>query len=179
MIRIEMAGLRNEAMPGLTPSNESGRNFRRSSAVAIASLFGVVSFQPPALSEADVFQQAVNYVFSGNINPQDAPEIVDRKSCVVVLRDPKFNRYIRYYLGRFNMDDAVFGKKYSGARPYYELDVKGDDVVFEYLNPDKKTVVQGYRSAQIPLPGDIDQTQKALRIIFTDYCKAEKPKAPF
>ena len=77
------------------------------------------------------------------------------------------------------MDDAIFAKKYSGSRPYYELDVKGEDVVIEYLNPDKKTVIQGYRSAQIPLPGDIDQAQKALRIIFNDHCKAEKPKAPF
>jgi hypothetical protein len=175
-----LAGLGNEAMLSLTPANESGRKFRRRSAVA--SLFGIVclvSLQTPALSEADVFQQAVNYVFTGSIDPQDGPEIVDRKSCVIVLRDPKFNRYIRYYLSRFNMDGAIFGKKYSGARPYYELDVKGDDVVIEYLNPDKKTVAQGYRSAQIPLPGDIDQTQKALRIIFTDHCKAEKPKAPF
>jgi hypothetical protein len=174
-----MAGLRNEAMLGLTPSNESGRNLRRSSAVAAASLFGIVSFQTPALSEVDVFQQAVNYVFVGNIDPQDGPEIVDQKSCVVILRDPKFNRYIRYYLSRFNMDDAIYSKKYSGPRPYYELDIKGDDVVFEYLDLDKKTVIQGYRSAQIPLPGDIDQTQKALQIIFTDYCKAKKPKAPF
>ena len=77
------------------------------------------------------------------------------------------------------MDGAIFGKKYSGSRSYYELDVKGDDVVIEYLNLDKKTVAQGYRSAQIPLPGDIEQTQKALRIIFTDHCQAEKPKAPF
>ena len=174
-----MAGLRNEAMRGLTRSNESGRNFRRPWAIAAASFLGIVSFQTPALSEVDVFQQAINYVFTGNIDPQDGPEIVDQKSCVIVLRDPKYNRYIRYYLSRFNMDDAIFGKKYSGSRPYYELDVKGDDVVIEYLNPDKKTVVQGYRSAQIPLPGDIDQTQKALRIIFTDHCKAEKPKAPF
>ena len=166
-------------MLGLTPANESGRNFRRSSAVAAASLFGVVSFQAPALSEADVFQQAVNYVFAGSIDPQDGPEIVDQKSCVVVLRDPKFNRYIRYYFGRFKMDDASFDKKYSGSRVYYEMDVKGDDVVIEYLNLDKKTVVQGYRSAQIPLPGDIDQTRKALGIIFADHCKAEKPKAPF
>jgi len=166
-------------MPGLTPANESGRKFRRRSAVAAASLFGIASLQTPALSEADVFQQAVNYIFTGSIDPQDGPEIVDRKSCVIVHRDPKFNRYIRYHLSRFNMDGAIFGKKYSGARPYYELDVKGDDVVIEYLNLDKKTVVQGYRSAQIPLPGDIDQTQKALRIIFTDHCKAEKPKAPF
>ena len=166
-------------MLGLTPANESGGNFRRRSAIAAASLFGLVCLQTPALAEVDVFQQAVNYVFTGNIDPQDSPEIVDRKSCVIVLRDPKFNRYIRYHLSRFNMDDAIFGKKYSGARPYYELDVKGDDVVIEYLNLDKKTVVQGYRSAQIPLPGDIDLTQKALRIIFSDHCKAEKPKAPF
>jgi hypothetical protein len=169
-------------MPSLTPANESGRKFRRRFAVAAASWFGMVSlvsWQTPAWSEADVFQQAVNYVFTGSIDPQDGPEIVDRKSCVIVLRDPKFNRYIRYYLTRFHMDDAIFGKKYSGSRPYYELDVKGDDVVIEYLNPDKKTVIQGYRSAQIPLPGDIDQTQKALRLIFTDPCKAEKPKVPF
>ena len=166
-------------MRGLTPSNGSGRNFRRLPAVAAASLFGIVSLQTPALPEVDVFQQAVNYVFAGTIDPQDGPEIVDRKSCVVVLRDPKFNRYIRYYLSRFNMDDAIFGKKYSGSHPYYELDVKGEDVVIEYLNLDKKTVAQGYRSAQIPLPGDIDQTQRALRLIFTDHCKAERPKAPF
>jgi len=178
MIRIGVAGLRNEAMLGLTPSNKSGRTFRRRSAVAAASLAGLVFLQTPALSEADVFQQAVNYVFTGNIEPTDAPDIVDLKSCVVVLRDPKFNRYIRYYLSRFNMDDAIFGKKYSGSRPYYQLDVKGDDVVIEYLNLDKKTVAQGYRSAQIPLPGDFEQTQKALRIV-TDRCKAEKPKTPF
>ena len=117
-------------MPSLTPAYESGRKFRRRSAIAAVSLFGIValvSLQTPALSEADVFQQAVNYVFTGNIEPQDGPEIVDRKSCVIVMRDPKYNRYIRYYLNRFNMDDAIFGKKYSGARPYYELDVKGDD----------------------------------------------------
>jgi hypothetical protein len=166
-------------MLGLTCSNASGGNFRKPSAVVAASLFAIVSLHTPALSEVDVFQQAVNYVFTGNIDPQDGPEIVDSKSCVIVLRDPKYNRYIRYYLSRFNMDDAIFGKKYSGSHPYYELDVKGDDVVIEYLNLDKKTVAQGYRSAQIPLPGDIDQTQKALRIIFTDHCKGEKPKVPF
>jgi hypothetical protein len=173
---------RSEAMPRLTSANASGRKFRRRAAAAAVSLFGMVSLvclQTPARSEADVFQQAVNYVFTGSIEPQDGPEIIDRKSCVIVMRDPKYNRYIRYYLNRFKMDDAIFGKKYSGARAYYELDVKGDDVVIEYLNPDKKTVAQGYRSAQIPLPGDIDQTQKALRLIFADYCKTEKPKAPF
>jgi hypothetical protein len=148
-------------------------------AVATVSFLGAVSLETPALAEADVFQQAVNYVFTGQVDPQSGPEIVDRKSCVVVLRDPHFNRYIRYYLSRFKMDDALFDKRYSGSRVLYEVSVKGDDTVIEYLNPDKSTVIQGYRSAQIPLPGDIDQTRKALRIIFTDYCKAETPKTPF
>ena len=95
------------------------------------------------------------------------------------MRDPKFKRYIRYYLGRFKMDNALFDKKYSGSRVSYELNVKGDDVVIEYLDLDKKTVIQGYRSAQIPLPGDIEQTRKALQIIFTDHCKLQRPQTPF
>ncbi|TMJ04285.1 MAG: hypothetical protein E6G97_07210 [Alphaproteobacteria bacterium] len=143
------------------------------------AFLGLVSLPPPALAEADVFQQAVNYVFTGQVDPQGGPEIVDRRSCIVVVRDPRFNRYIRYYLSRFKMDDALFDKTYAGSRVLYEVNVKGDDTVIEYLTPDKSAVIQGYRSAQIPLPGDIDQTRKALRIIFTDYCKAETPKTPF
>ena len=161
------------------PLNERGHRMRRSLAVAAFSFFGAVSLQTPAQAETDLFQQAVNYVFTGQVDPKDGPEIADRKSCVIVLRDPNFNRYIRYYLGRFKMDDALFDKKYSGSRVSYEVNVKSDDTLIEYLNPDKKTVIQGYRSAQIPLPGDIDQTRKALNIIFTDYCKFQKPKTPF
>jgi hypothetical protein len=40
-------------------------------------------------------------------------------------------------------------------------------------------VEQAYKSAQIPLPGNFDQTQKALKIIFADYCKADQLKTPF
>jgi len=148
-------------------------------AVAIVSIIGTLCLQPSAVAEPDLFQKAVNYVFTGNADPPQGPEIVDRKSCVVVMRDPKFDRYIRYYLSRFKMDDALFDKNYRGSRVSYEMNVKGDDVVIEYLNLDKKTVIQGYRSAQISLPGDIDLTRKALRIIFTDYCKSEQPKTPF
>lgn len=121
----------------------------------------------------------MNYIFTGQVDPQNGPEIVDRKSCVILLRDPNFNQYIRYYLSRFKMDDALFDKKYSGSRISYEMSIKGDDTVIEYLKPDKKTVIQAYRSAQISMPGDIDQTRKALRIVFTNYCKADTPKTPF
>jgi len=147
--------------------------------LAVAATAFAVALSAPAQAKADVFQQAVNYVFTGKVDPQDGPEIVDRNSCVVVMRDPKFNRYIRYHLRRFKMDDALFDKKYSGSRVSYELSVKGDDLVIEYLSPDKKTVIVGYRSAQVPLPGDIELTRKALGIIFSDHCKPETPKSPF
>jgi hypothetical protein len=166
-------------MAGLTLPNESGHAIRWLLAVAAVSTFGTVSLQTLALAEAPVFQQALNYVFTGKVDPQNGPEIEDKKSCVILLRDANFNRYVRYYLSRFKMEDALFIKKYSGSRVYYELNVKGDEVVVEYLNLDKKTVIQGYRSAQISLPGDIDQTQKALHIVFTNQCQPEKPTTPF
>jgi hypothetical protein len=132
-----------------------------------------------AAAQDDLFQNAVNYVFTGRIDPQEPPEIVDRKSCIVVMRDPKFKRYIRYYLSRFRMDTAGFPKTYAGSQVLYELDVASDNILIEYLDMDKTTVQRGYKSAHIPLPGNIDQTQKALKIIFADYCKAERPKDPF
>ena len=166
-------------MAGIMPPNENGRISGWLLAVTALSIFGAISMRTPAMADARLFQQAVNYVFTGQLNPQNAPEIVDPESCIVVMRDPKFNRYIRYYLTRFKMDEALYDKKYSGRNASYELNVKGDDVVIEYLSADKTTVAQGYRSAHISLPGDIEQTRKALNIIFSSYCKSEKPTTPF
>jgi hypothetical protein len=131
-----------------------------------------------ASAEADRFQQAINYVFTGRIDPPNAPEIVDRDACVVVMPDPRFKRYIRYHVGRFRIEDALFEKRYAGSRVDYVFDVRGDDVILEYLGADKKTVTQSYRSAQIALPGDIDQTRKTLQIV-DDRCKAKKSNTPF
>ena len=127
----------------------------------------------------DLFQQAINYVFTGSIDPKDAPEIVDSKACVVVVPDRNFKRFARYYMSRFKMNTSLIGKKYSGPRTLYELDVSGDDTILEYLSSDKATVLEAFKSAQIPLPGDIDRTQKALTIIFADRCKPEREKTPF
>jgi hypothetical protein len=177
MLGIPVGGLRNVAMASLAIRHASSLKMRWP--LAVAWFLSAVWLQTAALAETDVFQKAVNYVFTGEIDPVHGPEIVDQKSCIVVMPDPKFKRYIRYYLGRFKMDNALFDKKYSGSRVFYEMNVKGDDVVIEYLASDRKTVTEGYRSAQVPLPGDIDQTRKALRIIFTDHCKPEKPKTLF
>ena len=147
-------------------------------ALAAAVLLALVS-QAGADGAEDRFQQAVNYVFTGRIDPANGPEIVDRQSCIVRVPEPKFNRYARYYLSRFKMETARISKKYAGAQTLYELEVEGDDVILEYLKPDKTTADYGFRSAHISLPGDPDQAEKALALIFSQFCKPERPRSPF
>ena len=157
----------------------NGRLLIRPLAIAAVAFFGAAALHPRAMAEDDVFQHAVNYVFTGRVAPQDSPEIVDRKSCVVVLSDPRNKRYIRYYLSRFKMDVSRISKTYSGRQTFYTLEVEGDDVIIEYLNLDKTAVTSRYKSAQISLPGNIAQTEKALQLIFSEHCKADNPKPPF
>jgi hypothetical protein len=76
------------------------------------------------------------------------------------------------------MDDSRISKTYAGRQTLYTLEVDGDDVIIEYLGLDQSTVVNGYRTAQIALPGNIDQTEKALQLI-AQRCKADQPKPPF
>jgi hypothetical protein len=165
-------------MVDLALSKECCDRIRLSLAVATFFLW-VVTLQSRATAADDVFQQAVNYVFTGKIDPTDGPKIVDRESCIIVVHEARFNRYARYYLSRFKMDIARTTKRYAGRQVLYELEVEGDDIILEYLKPDNTTVDYGFRSAHIPLPGDIDQTEKALRLIFAEYCKAETRKSPF
>ena len=144
-----------------------------------AVLLWTAALQTPARAQDDVLQQAINYVFTGTIDPKEPPEIEDRKSCVVVLPDPKWKRYIRYYLTRLGLDDPRFDSTYSGRQPRYQLEAQSEQTVVEYLSPDKKTVVNGYKSAQIPLPGDFDQTRRALQLIASRCKRDDTPKLPF
>jgi hypothetical protein len=164
---------------GLALSTEGRRTVRLFSIAAIAALLWTASLQTSALPADDLFQQAVNYVFTGSLDPQNGPEILDRKSCVVVVPEPRFNRPVKYYLKRFKMDGSRIIKKYAGTQVLYELEVEGDDTIVEYLKPDKIAVDYGFKSAHISLPGNIDQTERALHLIFADFCKMEKPKSPF
>jgi hypothetical protein len=167
--------LTNE-LTGAAASRKTGSLFR---SLALTAALATLALPSRALAAQDLLQEAINYVFTGRIDPVDGPEIVDRKSCVVVMPEPKFKRFARYYLSRFKMETSRISKKYAGSQPVYELEVEGDDVIFEYLKPDKTTVDYGFRSAHISLPGDIGQTEKALALIFSQYCKAEPPKGPF
>src|SRR5438552_3385062 len=82
---------------------------------------GLGAGQSPASGAEDRFQLAVNYVFTGRLDPTNGPEITDRRSCIVLVPEPKFNRYARYYLSRFKMDTARISKKYAGSQTLYEL----------------------------------------------------------
>ena len=119
-----------------------------------------------------------HYVFTGKIDPRDAPEIVDQASCVVVIPDPKYPRFIRYYFGQITPENSRITKDYVGRKTLYKLAIESDNVVIENLSADNATTVQAFESAQTDLPGDIDQTQKALKVI-TDRCKGQGSKSPF
>jgi len=72
------------------------------------------------------------------------------------------------------MDTAFINKTYAGSETIYSLDIKGAEVIVEYLDLGKSTVLHGHKSAQISLPGDIDQTNKALALI-ASLCRNSKP----
>jgi hypothetical protein len=147
--------------------------------LAATTCLCAIGLPAPATAQDDLLQQAINYVFTGTIAPKVAPEITDREACVVVLPDPKWKRFIRYYLARMDLDDPRIQSTYAGRQARYQLDADGDQVVIEYLTFDKKTVVNGYKTAQIPLPGNIDQTRKAFELI-AGRCKGDNaPKLPF
>lgn len=160
-------------------TSDSSHKIRLCLALAVVSFLATVPLQSRAAAEDDMFQRALNYVFTGRIDPLDGPAIVDRKACVVVAPDAKFKRYIRYYLNRFKIEDSRISKIYSGSQVSYELEVAGDGIIVEYLNIDKATINFGLKSEHISLPGNIDQTEKALHLIFDEYCKPEKLKTPF
>jgi hypothetical protein len=147
--------------------------------VVLAAVAGLVA-GGAAAAPPDLFQQAVAYVFTGRVDPPDPVEIVDRKACIVVVPDARFKRLVRYHLARFDMDNARFNTRYSGTRAFYELDVRGDDVILEYLDPASRNVLQSYRSAQIALPGGLEQTRRALDVVFAaGNCRPSEAKTPF
>lgn len=152
--------------------------YRRQAVACLLAVVGTACW-PAHAADDDVLQQAINYVLTGTVTPQPAPEIVDRAACIVVVPDPRVKRYIRYYLGRSRLDDPNIDSTYSGRQARYELDVESSSVVVEYLDLDKKTVLTGYRSAQIPLPGNIDDTKKAIQLIASRCKQDSAPKLPF
>lgn len=143
----------------------------------LAALAAVLSVDR-ASAQDNALQLAVNYIFTGRVDPPTVPEITDRNACIVVLPDRRNNRHVRYYLKRFNVDTAWFSKRYAGRDVLYTLEVEGADTIVEYLTADKSRVSYGFKSTNIPLTGDVDLTKKALERV-ASLCPPERPKAPF
>jgi hypothetical protein len=72
---------------------------------------------------------------------------------------------------------------YKGGVPLLEnpaqTNGKSKAMMSSYLKADKTTVDYGFKSAHISLAGNIDETKKALHLIFAEHCKPDKPKSPF
>ena len=143
----------------------------------LAAALSMLPMTTPAHAETDVLPKAISYLFTGKIDPENAPSITDRTSCIVIVTDPQYKRSIRYYLSRFRPDRSRFETSYSGRIANYVLFVEGDDDVVEFLNPDM-TVAHGHRTARISVAGDLDQTERALQVI-SDQCRPKKPKPLF
>ena len=96
---------------------------------------------------------------------------------MVVVEYLNPNNSIRYYVGRFRIDTAFINKTYVGSETVYSLDVKGAEVIVEYLDVDKSTVLHGHSSRKY-LCREIDEENKALALI-SSLCRNGKPKDQF
>jgi len=133
------------AMEPLVRLHKSWYKIRRPLALAATSFLWIATLQVPAVTEDDVLQLAVNYVFTGRIDPPDHPEIVDRKSCIVVVFEPKFQAYIRYYLNRFRLEPI--SKSLEEDNEAGELD-KAEEVLGMVLPADEDATLPLYPSEE-------------------------------
>ena len=136
----------------------------------------------PAVSDDDVLQKALNYIFRGDIGAPGV-SIVDRKACVVKvvsmgggLEQTFFLRAVKSARIENQLRQTTYGPQY---RPVISLE--GDGTVME------ETVWPGTKSAEtsrtkktaISIIGDVERTQNALHLVVSDFCQPEASKLPF
>jgi hypothetical protein len=76
--------------------------------LSLAILMAATTWVGTAIPETDEFKQAINYVFSGNIEgktPQLLSSIVDEDKCVISVETPG-NSWV-YYLKEIKPDSIV------------------------------------------------------------------------
>jgi hypothetical protein len=118
----------------------------------------------PAISGDDAFKQAVNYVFSGNIEgktPQLLSSIVDEDKCIISLETPG-NSWL-YYLKEIRPDSVRIDEKNG------KISFEGDGTIVEHKF-DLLPKIDRDNKNSIMLRGDVERTKAALKLIFTKYC---------
>jgi len=117
-----------------------------------------------AIPENDEFKQAINYVFSGNIEgrtPQLLSSILDENKCIIAVETPG-NSWV-YYMKEIKPDSVVIDEHNR------KISFEGDDTIVEHTYEGLPKVEKDNRNS-ITLRGDIERTKDALKLIFTKYC---------
>jgi hypothetical protein len=130
----------------------------------VAILTAATVWAGTAISGDDAFRQAVNYVFSGNVEgrtPQLLSSIVDENKCIISVEAPG-NSWL-YYLKEIKPDsiriDVNNGK----------ISFEGDSTIVEHTFESLPKIDKDNKIS-ITLRGDVERTKDALKLIFTKYC---------
>ncbi len=132
--------------------------------LSLATLMASTAWAGTAISEDDEFKQAVNYVFSGNIEgktPQLLSSIVDENKCIISVETPG-NSWV-YYMKEIKPDSVVIDE--NNRKILFE----GDSTIVEHTFEGLLKIEKDNKNS-ITLRGDIERTKDALKLIFTKYC---------
>jgi len=132
--------------------------------LSLAILMAATAWVGTAIPEDDKFRQAVNYVFSGNIEgrtPQLLSSIVDQHKCIISVETPG-NSWV-YYMKEIKPDSVVIDE--HNRKILFE----GDSTIVEHTFEGLLKIEKDNKNS-ITLRGDIERTKDALKLIFTKYC---------
>lgn len=132
--------------------------------LSAAILVAVTAWAGTAISGDDAFKQAVNYVFSGNVEgrtPQLLTSIVDESRCIISVETPG-NSFL-YYLKEIKPDSIVVDETIG------KISFEGDNTVVEHSFEQLPKVDRDSKGS-ITLRGDIERTRSAFKLIFSKYC---------
>ena len=130
----------------------------------VAILTAAMAWAVPAMAGDDAFRQAVNYVFSGNVEgktPQLVTSIVDESRCIVSVETPG-NSWL-YYLKEIRPELIMIDE--NNGRISFEGDGTIVEHTFDFLPK-----VDKENKNSIMLRGEAGRTRDALKLIFTKYC---------
>jgi hypothetical protein len=129
-----------------------------------AILTAATAWAGTAISDDDSFKQAINYVFSGNVEgktPQLLSSIVDENECIISVETPG-NSWV-YYMKEIKPDSVVIDE-HNG-----KISFEGDRTIVEHTFEGLLKTEKDNKNS-IALRGDVERTKDALKLIFTKYC---------
>ena len=132
--------------------------------LCLAILMAATAWIGTAIPENDEFKQAINYVFSGNIEgrtPQLLSSIIDENKCIISVETPG-NSWV-YYMKEIKPNSVVIDERNR------KISFEGDNTIVEHTFEGLPKVEKDNKNS-ITLRGDIEHTKNALKLIFTKYC---------